>query len=158
MRESADAEIAIQNSGAIRADIPAGRITMEQVSTVLPFDDILVAMDLSGADLLGLIEKGVSRDKRMLQVSGLEVRIDAASPGEIRVKEVHVGGAPLDASRMYRVVTNDFLAAGGDRLGGFQKGLHLTYGEAVRDAFIAYLKRHSPLAPRAGKRIVMQGR
>jgi len=158
MRESVNAEVAIQNSGAIRADIPAGRITMEQVSTVLPFDDMLVAMDLSGAALLGLLEKSIGRDKGMLQVSGLEVRYEVASPGEKRVKEVRVGGAPLDASRMYRVVTNDFLAAGGDRLDGFQKGLHLTYGGAVRDAFIAYLKGHSPLAPRTEERIVMKGR
>ena len=82
----------------------------------------------------------------------------AAAPGEKRVKEVRVNGAPLDASRMYRVVTNDFLAAGGDRLGGFQKGRNVTYGGAVRDAFIAYLKRHSPLAPRTEERIVITGR
>jgi 2',3'-cyclic-nucleotide 2'-phosphodiesterase (5'-nucleotidase family) len=158
MRESAGAEVAIQNSGAIRADIPAGRITMEQVFTVLPFDDALVAMDLSGAALLGLIEQGIGRDRRMLQVSGLEVRIDAASAGERRIREVRVNGVPLDASRMYRVVTNDFLLAGGDRLGGFRKGTRLTYGEAVRDAFITYLKRHSSLAPGAGKRIVVTDR
>jgi 2',3'-cyclic-nucleotide 2'-phosphodiesterase (5'-nucleotidase family) len=45
MRTSANAEIAIQNSGGIRADIPPGRITMEQVYMALPFDDLLVSMD-----------------------------------------------------------------------------------------------------------------
>ncbi len=158
MRESAGAQIAIQNSGAIRADIPAGRITMEQVYTTLPFDDVLVAMDLSGAALLGLLEKSIARDKGILQVSGMEVRYHAGGAGGKRVKEVRAGGTPLDASRVYRVVTNDFLAAGGDKVSGFREGLHLTYGGAVRDAFIAYLKRHSPLAPRTEGRIVMEGR
>jgi 2',3'-cyclic-nucleotide 2'-phosphodiesterase (5'-nucleotidase family) len=158
MRESAKAEIAIQNSGAIRADIPAGGITLEQVATVLPFDDMLVAMDLSGAALRGLLEKSIDRHKGILQVSGLEVRLEATAPGEIRVKEVRVNGAPLDASRMYRVVTNDFLVAGGDRLGGFRNGRNVTYGEMVRDAFVAYLKQHSPLAPRTEERIVVTGR
>ena len=158
MRESAHAEIAIQNSGAIRADIPAGRITMEQVYTALPFDDVLVAMDLSGAALLGLLEKSIARDKGILQVSGMEVRYDAGRTGDKRVREVRAGGAPLDASRMYRVVTNDFLVAGGDKVSDFREGRHLTYGGAVRDAFIAYLKRHSPLSPRTEERIVVEGR
>jgi 2',3'-cyclic-nucleotide 2'-phosphodiesterase (5'-nucleotidase family) len=157
MRESAHAEIAIQNSGAIRADIPAGRITMEQVYTALPFDDVLVAMDLSGAALLGLLEKSISRDKGILQVSGLKVSYDVVGAGGKRVKEVRVNGAPLEASRMYRVVTNDFLAAGGDRVSGFRSGRNVTYGAAVRDAFIAYLKRHSPLTPRTEGRIVITG-
>ena len=158
MRESAASEIAIQNSGAIRADIPAGRITLEQVATVLPFDDALVAMDLSGAALLELLERSIERRRGILQVSGLEVRLEAAAAGEIRVKAVRVNGAPLDVSRMYRVVTNDFLAAGGDKLGGFRKGRNVVYGEMVRDAFVAYLKQHSPLAPRTEERIVVTGR
>ena len=158
MRESAAAEIAIQNSGAIRADIPAGRITMEQAYTALPFDDALVAMDLSGEALLGLLGRSIGRDKGILQVSGMQIRYDVTAAGARRVREVRVGGAPLDASRMYRVVTNDFLAAGGDRVGGFEKGRNVTHGAMVREAFIEYLKRHSPLAPRTEERIVMTGR
>ncbi len=158
MRESAGTEIAIQNSGALRADIPAGRITMEQVYTALPFDDVLVAMDLSGAALLGLCEKSIARNKGMLQVSGMEVRYHAGGAGKKWGTEVRVNGVPLDASRMYRVVTNDFLVAGGDRVGGFREGRNVTYGGAVRDAFIAYLKRHSPLAPRTEERVVITGR
>ncbi len=152
MRESAKAEIALQNSGAIRADIPAGRITMEQVYTALPFDDMLVAMDLSGAALLGLLGQGI------LQVSGMEVRYGVAAAGGRSVKEVRVNGAPLDASRMYRIVTNDFLAAGGDRFSGFRQGRNVTYGGMVRDAFIAYMKKHSPLVPGTGGRVVITGR
>ena len=54
---------------------------MEQVYTALPFDDVLVAMDLSGAALLGLLEKSISRDKGILQVSGLKVSYDVVGAG-----------------------------------------------------------------------------
>jgi 2',3'-cyclic-nucleotide 2'-phosphodiesterase (5'-nucleotidase family) len=154
MRTSADAEIAIQNSGGIRADIPPGRITMEQVYMALPFDDLLVSMDLAGSTLVDLLEKSIAGNRGVLQVSGIHVSYDAAGK---RVAGARVAGAALDRSRMYRVVTNDFLATGGDRFGDFRKGRNISYGGPVRDAFISYLKKHSPLAPRIEGRITITG-
>jgi 2',3'-cyclic-nucleotide 2'-phosphodiesterase (5'-nucleotidase family) len=159
MRASAHAEVAIHNSGGIRADIPAGKITMEQVYTALPFDDVLVSMDLPGAALLALFERPAGRDSRgMLQVSGMNIHYDAAAAGGWKVSLVLVGGAPLDPAKTYRVVTNDFLAAGGDGLAEFQKGSHISYGEDVREVVVDYLMRHSPLAPGTEGRINVSGR
>ena len=87
-------------------------------------------------------------------MSGIHVSYDAARK---RVAGARVAGAALDRSRMYRVVTNDFLATGGDRFGDFRKGRNISYGGPVRDAFISYLKKHSPLAPRIEGRITITG-
>jgi len=71
------------------------------------------------------------------------------------VKELAVGGTPAEPSRTYRVTTNDFLAAGGDRFGVFREGRNAVIGDNVRDAFLEYLKKHSPVSPRTEGRIVV---
>lgn len=154
MRASSGAEVALHNSGGIRADIPAGKITMEQVFTVLPFDNVVVTMDLAGSDLLGILERSGGGNKGMLQVSGLRVEYDGAGS---KVVSVRVNGLPLDKDRMYRVSTNDFLAAGGDRFGPFKRGRNVAYGNDLRDVFVEYLKSRSPLSLKGGERIVMGG-
>jgi 2',3'-cyclic-nucleotide 2'-phosphodiesterase (5'-nucleotidase family) len=92
----------------------------------------------------------------MLQVSGLKVVYDLSAPEGSRVKELFVGGKPAEPSRTYRVTTNDFLAAGGDRFGTFRDGKNAVIGDNVRDAFLDYLKKHSPVSPRTEGRIVVR--
>jgi 2',3'-cyclic-nucleotide 2'-phosphodiesterase (5'-nucleotidase family) len=155
MRAPTGAQIAIQNSGGIRADIPAGRITMERVYMALPFDDDLVCMDLTGEALLDIFEKAAAGRRGLLQVSGLEVAYAVGADGRRKVTGMRVGGAPLDKAKSYRVVTNDFLAEGGDGLTGFRKGSRRVRATDMRDAFVDYLKRHSPISLTEVKRIAV---
>lgn len=118
MREAASAEVAIQNSGSFRADIPAGEITAGMIYDVLPFDNDLVALDLPGADLLALFEKTVAERRGLLQISGGSYRCLETAPKQWRLAALEVGGAPVDPARVYRVATNDFMAGGG---GGYER-------------------------------------
>lgn len=154
MREATGAEIAFQNGGGIRADVPKGKITLNQVYTLLPFDNDLVTMDLTGSQVLSLLEKSVATEERILQVSGLSVEYDMTKPPGHRVKAVLVSGRPLEPDRGYRVVTNDFLAAGGDRFQVFGEGKNPVYGDSLRDAFLIYLQKHSPVSPHIENRVV----
>jgi 2',3'-cyclic-nucleotide 2'-phosphodiesterase (5'-nucleotidase family) len=154
MREAAGADVAIQNNGGIRTTIPKGKITMEQVYMLLPFDNNLMTMDLTGAQIIGLLEQN-AKTEGMLQVSGLKVVYDMTAEEGSRVKELTIGGKPADRSRTYRVTTNDFLAAGGDRFDIFRAGKNAVIGDNVRDAFLDYLKKHSPVNPRTEGRIVV---
>jgi 2',3'-cyclic-nucleotide 2'-phosphodiesterase (5'-nucleotidase family) len=156
MRASTGADVALHNSGGIRADILAGPITMEEVYTVLPFDDVVVTMDLKGSDLLEIFEKSTSGNKGMLQVSGARIEYDPASSADKKVTAVRIGGAPLGKDRTYRVSTNDFLAAGGDRFGTFGRGTNVVYGVDLREVFVEYVKAHSPLSLKGGERIIMR--
>ena len=155
MRAPTGAQIAIENSGGIRADIPAGRITMERVYTALPFDDDLFCMDLTGGALLEIFEKAAASQRGLLQVSGIEVAYAVGQDGRRKVKGMSVGGVPLDRLKTYRVVTNDFLAEGGDGLTGFRKGSRRVRATDMRDAFVDYLRRHSPITGAEGKRITV---
>lgn len=154
VRESIYSEIAFTNGGAIRADIPAGDITMEQIYTMEPFDNIVIAMDLTGEQIVDILEESASGRHRIMQVSGLTVRYDASRPVGSRITSVSVGGKPLVRQQVYRVATNDFLAAGGDQYTTFLKGRRIVYGGPLRDVLLAYLKKYSPVGPRIEGRIV----
>jgi 5'-nucleotidase len=118
-RWATGADISFINSGGIRASIPAGDITMGHVLTVLPFSNIVVTLELMGAEVLRVLEYGVSlypaQDGRHIQVSGLSFMIDPMSePGE-RVKYVEMSdGKAFDVYQTYTISTVDFLLLRGD--------------------------------------------
>ena len=149
MRKKTGTDIAFINSGAIRNNIPRGRITLEQVFTLLPFDNILVTMKLTGKQILKILEHGI------LQVSGMEIRYDISEPAGSRVREVYIGRRSLDPEKTYTVTTIDFLATGGDAFSPFKEGKNIMYGTALRDVFVSYLEKHSPISPRIEGRIIM---
>lgn len=121
--------IAIQNAGALRASIDAGEITMGEVLSVLPFQNTLSTFELKGADIVEVLEHGVSQVEkgagRFPQVAGLKYTFDAeAEPGK-RVSAVLVQGADgtfaaIDTEKTYGVVSNNYLRAGGDGYTVFQ--------------------------------------
>ena len=132
---------------------------MRQVYTTLPFDNWLITMDLTEAQLITMLEESESSEQGLLQVSGLTVSYDRKKPPRKRVVKVTVNGAPLDPTkphptRTYRVVTNDFLAAGGDRIDVLTKGKGPRRGDNLRDVFVQYLEKHRPVAPKVEGRIV----
>lgn len=153
IREATGAPLAFHNSGGIRSDILAGPIKLEQLYTVLPFDNQIVTMDLTGDQILQILEESGNLERGILQVSGLEVVLDLSRPQGSRVSNVRVGSEKLDPLRTYRVATNDFLAAGGDHFETFRKGTQHRMEEDLRVAVQAYIERHSPLAPAVEGRI-----
>ena len=97
---------------------PGASISQGDVLAELPFGNRIVLLEVSGRDLKGGIENGLSRlpgaSGRFPQVSGMAVEfaLDRA-PGS-RVTAMRIGGAPLDEGKTYRLATLDFLARGGD--------------------------------------------
>lgn len=156
MKEAAGAGIAFQNSGGIRSNIPEGKITLEQAYSVLPFDNLLVSMDLTGKQILRLLERSALMEHGILQSSGIRVTYNLERPPGRRVVEAMVNGEPLSAEKAYRIVTNDFLAAGGDKFSAFRNGKNIRYGDDQREVFLRYLKKHSPVHPGVEGRILFQ--
>ena len=155
MRKKTGADMAFINSGAIRNNIPKGRITLEQVFTLLPFDNILVTMKLTGKQILEILEQNAKLEHGILQVSGMEIRYDLSEPAGSRVREVYIGRRSLDAEKTYTITTIDFLAAGGDAFSPFKEGKSIMYGMALRDVIVSYLEKHSPISPRIEGRVIM---
>ncbi|MGB0799866.1 MAG: bifunctional metallophosphatase/5'-nucleotidase, partial [Planktomarina sp.] len=93
-------QIAIQNSGGIRASMDAGDVTMGEVLSVLPFQNTLSTFEVSGQTIIDALENGVSQVEevkgRFPQVAGLKFTWDASvAPNEGRIQDVMVmkGGA-----------------------------------------------------------------
>jgi 2',3'-cyclic-nucleotide 2'-phosphodiesterase (5'-nucleotidase family) len=112
---------------------------------------------LSGRDLMEALENSASRlpaaDGRFLQVSGLAVTYEAGRPVGSRVRSVRVGAKPLDPMARYSVVTDGFLADGGDGYAMFQRaGDRIERQVPLRDLLLQALKG-SPLKASTEDRI-----
>jgi len=157
-----DVQIALENGGGIRWHrlFPAGPITRGDVYNLLPFLNTLVMMDLTGAQIRQALENGVSKyptaDGRFPQISGLTFTYDPTKPAGSRIVDVWVGGAPLDETAVYRVATNDFLAAGGDGYAVLTQGTnYVDTGVYLMDYMVDYLGEFSPISPAVEGRIVV---
>lgn len=133
-QDNEEVDAAITNGGGIRASIAAGDITKKSVNDVLPFGNTLYVVELTGAELLEALEASTYCTPEPVgafpQVAGIEFTINTgaaydagenypgttyAEPTSInRVTILTVGGQAFDADATYTIVTNDFLAAGGD--------------------------------------------
>lgn len=146
MREEAKADVAIYNSGGLRSPFYKGKIKMNDVYTTLPFDNLMVVMKLSGENIVKVAEEGLKKDDyNMLQVSGIKVVYNPKAPAGSRVIEISVNNKPIEPGKEYIVVTNDFMASGGDGFNTFKEGKDVKYGALVRDVVAGYLKKHSPI-------------
>ncbi len=156
MREKTGADVAFLNSGSIRINLPKGKITMEQVFTLLPFDNVLVTITMTGETLMALLEENGRLEKGLLQQSGMKIEYDLARPQGQRLVRALLAGKTIDPLKSYCVTINDFLAAGGDNYRSFTRGKNPVYGDNVRDVFVEYLRRNSPIEPRVEERTVLQ--
>lgn len=109
------ADVGVINSGSLRADLKAGPLFYGAVYEVTPFDNTLAMLEVTGEQLTSLLRTAYAAKKGMFQISGLEVKL-ARCPKANQLRELTLGGKPLDAKRLYRVAMPDYLARGG---GGF---------------------------------------
>lgn len=121
------ADIAIQNGGGVRVDLPAGDVTIADAFTLLPFSNTLVILDMTGQQIIGVLEDALANfidnngsSGSYPYASGLRYDIDASQGAGSRVSNVEVNArvagswTAIDPAATYRVVTNDFIASGRD--------------------------------------------
>jgi 5'-nucleotidase/UDP-sugar diphosphatase len=147
------ADIAMHNDGGIRADLDAGPITYAEIYAVLPFDNSLVGLDLTGAQVTEMIENGIGNYGSEIQVSGLQFTYSLNKPRGRRVMDVTVGEEKLAPERTYRVVTIDYLHTNPQFRLSLGEGTNVTYGGLCLDAVIDYIRVNSPVGPQVEGRI-----
>lgn len=169
MRKTTKADIAIINGGSIKGSIPKGNIETQDVYTALPYDSYLIAFRMKGAQLKEALEHGISLlekpSHRFPQVAGLTFTYSRSAPMGSRVRDVTIGGQPLDPNKEYVVATIDYLAAGGDGYTMFAKALKrngwfkknpITYNDSgtwLRDRVINAIKAQKILDVKTDGRI-----
>jgi 2',3'-cyclic-nucleotide 2'-phosphodiesterase (5'-nucleotidase family) len=146
----------MHNNGGIRADLPKGPISHGQLYAVLPFDNQLMTMDLTGAQVLRILEHSVAERAGNMLVAGMAFGFSMSEPVGQRILEATAGGEPLDPERVYRVVTIDYLASGGDGQETFLEGTNVVYGDGEVWAVADYVREHSPVEPEVEGRIVQR--
>lgn len=161
MLNACDADIAVTNGGGIRASILKGDITVGSIYTVLPFDNTLVVIQVTGAQLKAALELSVTKypaeNGGFLQVAGLKFTFDPSKPAGQRVLDVTVKGQPLDLNKSYKVATNDFTAAGGDGYTMFKEGKVLFQsGLYLRDLMVSYVQAHGNVNAKTDGRITVK--
>jgi 2',3'-cyclic-nucleotide 2'-phosphodiesterase (5'-nucleotidase family) len=121
------ADAALINGGGLRGNREYGAghaFSRRDLLTEMPFGNAGVLLELTGAELLGVLEHGLSAVEtgagRFPQLSGIVATYAAAAPAGSRLRDVAVAGAPLDPARRYRLATVDFLARGGDGYAGLR--------------------------------------
>ena len=151
-RAKTGADIAVINGGGIRTSIPKGPITYEDINTVFPFGSMLSVVEVTGQQILDALE-WTSRSVPLenggfLQVSGMSYEIHLSAngtcktdetgmctgfEGERRVKNVRIGGEPLDPEKKYTLAGIDYvLLQNGDGMTAFD-GAAILQDSAVID-------------------------
>lgn len=121
MLEYSQADIALINGGSIRGNTQyqtGEPITRRTILTELPYLSALKTMNVLGADLVAALENGVSNIETFKggfpHVAGLEVVINSDKAVGMRVVSALHKGKPIEADKIYKLATTDFLAKGGD--------------------------------------------
>lgn len=156
--------IAFMNPGGIRADLTYaqsknegdGVVTYEEAFTVQPFNNYLVSLTMTGAQIKALLTQqwsGVNAGSpKILQVSkGFAYTYSGTTLGTVTLD-----GTAIDDNAQYRIVTNNFLADGGDGFPAFTQGTGKYFGGLDIDAFASYLEQNSPYSPVPLTRITKQ--
>ncbi|MBM3773247.1 MAG: bifunctional metallophosphatase/5'-nucleotidase [Acidimicrobiia bacterium] len=141
MRDATRAEVALQNPGGLRADLPDEPITAGHVRAVVPFGNTVDIFRMTGAQLAEVLEQGLTLDRGLMQVSGLRVEFDLSRPPGSRIVQVVVGEAALASDRVYTVATNSFLGQGGDLYTTFTRATRISSGPPLADVVTQYLKK-----------------
>jgi 2',3'-cyclic-nucleotide 2'-phosphodiesterase (5'-nucleotidase family)/predicted AlkP superfamily phosphohydrolase/phosphomutase len=185
MRTTYGADFAITNSGGLRGDLtcpttdnpsdfcpaytpPPFPITRGQALGVLPFGNIVVTLQVNGAELKTMLENGVSRmpavDGRFPQVSGLCFTYDIGAAAGSRVtgavRQAADGtctGAAVDltAATTYTILENDFMGNGGDGYPNFASRMSTL--DLMDEVTADYITASSPISPSIQGRITCAG-
>jgi len=138
------ADFAVVNAGGVRESLVAGKITYKDVLKVQPFGNTLSTIDLNGSEVMAYLQAAAKMSPgsgAFAQFAGISLEIAGNQVSNVRIK-----GAPLDPAKTYRMVINNFQAAGGD---GYPKltdhRSHVNTGYVDADVLRAFITARSPL-------------
>jgi len=155
MRAADDSiDIAMYNAGGLRTSIPCGEVTFGRLFEVVPFDNNLVKVTLTGAQVREILEHGLAAQYGVMEVSGLKVVFDPEAPAGQRILAITgPDGVELDLAAFYVVGTNEFVLNGGDGYYTFARGKDIqnTY-TLIRELVASYIKAKGTVGPDEGGR------
>jgi len=150
------ADLSVLNGGGVRVDLPQGPVTLKDVYTVLPFNNTLVQLNATGAEVKAALEDAVEGVVGPMlntgcypYTGGLRWRLDVTKPKGARLSHLEIRSKdgsyrPFDLNTTYKVATISFLADGND---SFTALKHITgerridVGLDYAEAFLQYIEK-----------------
>ncbi len=133
-REENNIDFCFLNNGGLRSSLPSGDVARRNVYELMPFENELVVLTM----------KGVAIKKILMYISnsgGVPVSNIQMKLTENGYRHVLINGHPFDSANIYKVVTSDYLANGGDGMNMLNERINMEpLGIKVRDAIIDYMK------------------
>lgn len=149
-------DIAIQNAGGVRVDVPAGELTIDTAYTLLPFSNTLAELTMTGDQIRRVLEDAIENATRengstgsYPYAAGLRWSVDLAQPFGARLTNLEFKGkqdsewTALNMSQRYTVVTNDYIAGGKDGYTTFEEVTGADYVDTFLDyaqSFVNYVE------------------
>ena len=132
-----DIDLSIMNSGGIRNDIAKGKVSIGQIMGLLPFNNRIVVMTITGKDLLEAFDVMASRGGDCVSEN-----VDAVFDAETKkCTIVKINGEQVNPQKIYTLATIDYLAGGGDYMTSLTRGEIVATGNKVLyDEMIEYLQ------------------
>lgn len=126
IRKSTHSDIGMQNTYGIRRSLPSGEITYSMIYEVMPFDNTVTTLNITGKYLRELIEHSLPARRTQLAVfAGVSLQLTENG----KIKQILVNGKLLDPKQVYSLATVNFLVNGGD-------GFNFNYATDVKDTNI----------------------
>ena len=142
-------DFALFNYGGIRTVIPKGNVTVGNIFELMPFENKLVIVELSGTQTAKLFNY-LKESKKAHPISNLKLILKEAS-----FKNILIQDKPFDPTKNYYVLTHDYLQHGGDNMSFFKEPVSLFSTQyKVRDAIIDYLVKIDTLRAQKDERFV----
>lgn len=144
LMDKTKADFAVVNAGGVRDSFAPGKLTYKDVLKVQPFGNTTVTLDLTGKEVMDYLAAAAKMSVgsgAFAQFAGIELVITGGAVTSARIK-----GAPVDPTKTYRMVINNFIAAGGDgypRMSGHKSFVDTGFVDA--DLLRAFITAKSPL-------------
>ncbi|HSE39117.1 MAG TPA: 5'-nucleotidase C-terminal domain-containing protein, partial [Acidobacteriota bacterium] len=171
-KNAANAQFCILNAGGIRNDLPAGDLNYGDLFKVLPFENLVTIVQITGSELRRMLEIGTSGVLGDPPISGLKVEKLSVPPGEngpwdrdldgngiketwernLIVSITDLQGNSIQDDNTYQLATTDYITSGGDYQSEvFDKipaeRIHVYSELPWRDVVLDFIKSRSPLNP-----------
>jgi 2',3'-cyclic-nucleotide 2'-phosphodiesterase (5'-nucleotidase family) len=132
-RENISFDFVHINYKTLRTPLPQGPIKVFKIFELMPFENVLVALKLKGDDVDELFQYMARRGGDPVSKASFVIQKGAATT-------IRINGEPLDKNRTYTVLTNDYMANGGDEASVYLKAIsRKDYKLKLRDMLLQYL-------------------
>lgn len=140
-------DISIMNYGGIRLNsMEPGPITKGKLFELMPFDNLMVLLEIDGSKLQAFLDHTASR-------GGWPIAGGSFTIENKKATSVKIGGEPLNPNKKYVVATSDYVASGGDESNVLKEIEQINIGYLQRDALIEYVLKKKLIKKPEGPRI-----